>query len=141
MHRPSTVLAAVLLSFALTSTASADSYCVAPATGCDHTATSLQDALTQAATHTGNDHISLGAATYAQDDLVYNPGDNARVSITGAGQDATAILPVSSTTGTITVKGLGGPVDLNALTVRTGTAAATIALQLQAGGNLDRVQV
>jgi hypothetical protein len=141
MHRPSAVLATVLSTLAFTATASASSYCVAPATGCDHTASSLQDALTQAATRLGDDTIGLGAATYAENGLNYNPADHARVSISGAAQDATVIMPVTSTTGTVTLEGLGGPVDLTALTVRTGTASATIGLQLQYGGNVDRVQV
>ncbi len=141
MYRPSAVLATVLSTFALTATASASSYCVAPATGCDATATSLQDALTQAATHPGDDSVSLGAATYAQDGLVYNPGDNARVSITGAGQDATTIRPNASINNSVTLEGLAGPIDLAGVTVLTGNQSANIGIQLQHGGNLDRIQV
>lgn len=141
MTRSGAALAAVLLSLALSATASANSYCVAPATGCTDTASSLQDALTQAATHAGDDSISLGAATYAEDSLIYNPADGARVSITGAGQDATTIQPASSTNGALTLQGQAGPVDLSALTVRTGGASSNIGLQLFYGGNLDRVHV
>jgi hypothetical protein len=141
MHRSSAALAAVLLTLTLTSMASADSYCVAPATGCDHTATSLQDALTQAGTHAGEDSISVGAATYAQDNLVYNPGDHALVSITGAGQDATTIRRQTSSNAVLTISGLGGPIALTGLTVLTGDSTSDMAVQLQYGGSLDHVKV
>lgn len=141
MHRPSAVLATVLSTFAITATASASSYCVAPATGCDIAASSLQNALTQAATHPLDDTISLGAATYQEDGLVYSPADHARVSITGAGQDATTIRPNASTNNSVTLQGLQGPIDLAGATVLTGNHSANIAIQLQHGGNLDRVAI
>lgn len=141
MHRPGTVLAAVLSTFVLTATASADSYCVAPAGGCDHSASSLADALTQAATHAGEDAISLGAATYTEDGLTYNPADNAKVTIAGVSQDATTISPLTSANSSITLHGAGGPVDLADLTVVTGTHTSNTAIELNQGGSLSRVQV
>jgi hypothetical protein len=141
MHRSSAVLATVLSTFAITSTASAASYCVAPATGCENTATSLQNALLQAATHLGQDSISLGATTYQEDGLSYSPSDHASVTITGAGQDATVIRPQSSADSGVTLLGSGGPIDLSGLTVLTGTHAGNTAVELDHGGSLDRVQV
>jgi hypothetical protein len=137
MHRPCAALAAVLTSLALTSTASADSYCVAPATGCDHAAGSLQDALSQAAARAGDDNINLGAATYAQDNLVYSPADGAHVHITGVG-DATVIQPASGTD-PMTLQGTSGPIDAESLSIRVATASA--GLELDGGGSALYVQI
>src|SRR4051812_39773583 len=141
MHRSGAALAAVLLTFALTSTAAAATYCVAPATGCEHTATSLNDALQQAALQPGDDTISLGAGAYQENLASYAPADHARVSITGAGQDATTIRRQNSSNGDVTLRALGGPLDLAALTVMTGDSTNNMAVQLQSGGDLDHVQV
>jgi hypothetical protein len=140
MHRPSTVLATVLLTLAFTATASASSYCVAPATGCDHTASSVQDALTQAATAPGDDSISLGAATYAQDNLSYAPGDNARVSISGTGA-TTIIQRATASASAITLRATTGPVDLADLRVVAAGASGTSALELDMGATVRRVEV
>jgi hypothetical protein len=139
MHRPGAVLATLLTTLALTSTAAANTYCVAPATGCDVTATSLHDALSQAATNPGADTISLGAGTYQEDGLVYNPADNAAVTITGAGRDATIIRPQTSADNSVTLTGQGGPIALSAATVLTGTHTSNVALELDQGGSLANV--
>jgi hypothetical protein len=141
MLRLSTVLGTVLLTFALTSTASATSYCVAPATGCDDAAVSLATALSQAASHPGDDSISLGAATYQENGLSYSPADHARVAITGAGQDATTIRPLSSSDSSVTLSGSGGPIDLADVTVLTGTHVGNYAISLDYGGDATRIRV
>jgi hypothetical protein len=141
MYRPSTVLATVLTTFAIASTASADSFCVAPATGCDHTATSLQSALSSAGSLPGDDTISLGAATYTEDNLVYSPGDHARVSITGAGSSATIIQPATASAGGVTLQATLGPMDVSGVRILAGGANGTNALWLNAGGNVDHVDV
>src|SRR5947209_6795077 len=138
MLRAGTALAAALLTFAITSGASAAGYCVAPATGCEHPVGSLQDALAQAAAAPGDDTISLGAATYAQDGLAYAPGDGARVSITGV--PGTVIAPATATTTGVTLSATG-PLDLTGLALLAGSGAGSGALSQAAGGNLDHVRV
>jgi hypothetical protein len=102
------VLGGVLCALALAAPAVADTYCVAPATGCDHAVApvpvvsggttvsdekTIQSALNTAATHPGPDTIQLGAATYHIDDdlsnvsLVYPfTGEQATLRGMGPGQ-------------------------------------------------------
>jgi hypothetical protein len=141
MLRPGAVLATVLCTFAITSAASADSFCVAPATGCNHTASSLQNALSSAGSLPGDDTISLGAATYTEDNLVYSPGDHARVSITGAGSTATVIQPATASNSATTLRASLGPMDVSGVRIVAGGAIGTLALVLTYGGNVDHVDV
>jgi hypothetical protein len=141
MHRPSAVLATLLTAFALTSTAAADSFCVAPASGCAHTATSLQNALSSAGALPGDDAIKLGAATYTEDNLVYSPGDHARVTISGAGADSTVIQPASATTAGYTLQATIGPMDVDDVRIVAGGAVGTMALVLQAGGTVTYTDI
>jgi hypothetical protein len=91
---------AVLACAALVGTARADTYCVAPAIGCDHTASSIQDGLTQAAAHAGDDTVQIGATTYNLDtdadaganDLTYpTSGAQGKVTLRGAGPGQTTV--------------------------------------------------
>jgi hypothetical protein len=136
MHRPGAVLATVLTALALTSTASADTFCVAPATGCSHTATTLQNALSSAGSLPGDDAIKLGAATYAEDNLVYSPGDHSRVTISGASAGSTVIQPASATTLGYTLQATIGPMDVENVHIVAGGAPGTMALVLQSGGRV-----
>jgi hypothetical protein len=93
-------LAVLLLSGAIfAGTAKADTYCVAPASGCDHTATTIQNGLNQAHAHAGDDTVQLGAATY-NIDLDADPGRSltypaagaqGRATLRGAGPTRTTI--------------------------------------------------
>jgi hypothetical protein len=136
-------LGAVLASAALVGTARADTYCVSPATGCDHTATSIQNGLTQAASHAGDDTVQLGAALYnldidadvGTDDLTYpTSGAQGKVTLQGAGPGQTTItrnLAVLSTEALIggTLNSTG-EVDVRDLAVQLpasqGAAIATL---------------
>lgn len=91
---------AVLACAALVGTARADTYCVSPAIGCDHTATSIQNGLTQAASHAGDDTVQLGATTYNLDtdadaganDLTYpTSGAQGKVTLRGVGPGQTTV--------------------------------------------------
>lgn len=93
-------LGAVLASAALVGTARADTYCVSPASGCDHAVASIQDGLDQAASHAGDDTVQLGAASYnldtdadaGADDLTYpTSGAQGKVTPRGAGPGQTTV--------------------------------------------------
>jgi hypothetical protein len=88
-------LAGLLTSLVLATPAAADTYCVAPATGCDHTATSMQDGLDHAASRVGDDVVQLGAGTYTVPNtaiaLTYAHGANGAVTLQGVGEEQTTI--------------------------------------------------
>src|SRR5215217_2094235 len=141
MHRPAAVLATVLTTFALTSTASAASYCVAPATGCDHTASSLQDALTQAGDTAGEDTIRLGAATYsATAELTYTAGDGARVTIEGIDTLQTVIARSTAPSSAITLNA-SSPITLENLQVQAAGGSSPKAVLATAGLTTDQVYI
>jgi cell division protease FtsH len=60
--RASLVLACLLAAVALPGTASADTFCVPPATGCQHGTTGVQDAIDEAAGHKGKDTLRFESA-------------------------------------------------------------------------------
>src|ERR1044072_624813 len=68
------LLAAAALTAATAASASANTYCVAPKTGCGVTNDfgTIASALGSAAASPGADTILLGAATYSEDDLRYD---------------------------------------------------------------------
>jgi hypothetical protein len=96
------VLACALV---LAAPAAADTYCVAPATGCDHAVASLpsqqdtiQSALNAAAAHAGDDTVQLGAATYEIDDdtttitdLTYSFSGSGQATLKGMGPGQTIL--------------------------------------------------
>jgi hypothetical protein len=91
---------AVLACAALVGTARGDTYCVSPATGCDHAVASIQSGLTQAASHAGDDAVRLGTASYNLDtdadaganDLTYpTSGAQGKVTLQGAGPGQTTV--------------------------------------------------
>ncbi|MEA2481978.1 MAG: cell division protease FtsH [Thermoleophilaceae bacterium] len=67
------VLGCLLALLAFPGSALADSYCVAPATGCDHGTSGVQDALDEAAGHKGIDTLRLGGTSDTFDVTVPDP--------------------------------------------------------------------
>jgi PKD domain len=85
-----TALAALVAALIGASAASADTYCVTPASGCTHPETSVANALTAAAADSsGAATIRLGATTYNEDDLNYIGA--VPLTVTGAGQGQTTL--------------------------------------------------
>ncbi len=96
-HRWLVLLASLALaSLAGTGSADADTYCVSPATGCDHGALSIQDGLNQAAAHAGDDTVQLGTVKYvieAGEPLTYSKSGLGTATLQGMGSTATTVEP------------------------------------------------
>src|SRR5882757_9216042 len=96
------------------SAASAQTYCVAPATGCDVAEPGLQIALTDAASNSGADTVRLGDATYTTTNspgFTYSdPGNYDPISIVGATAPGASKIAVAAPTilpaGMTTYRGL-----------------------------------
>jgi hypothetical protein len=120
-------------------TASADSYCVAPATGCTVDLATLQPALDQAAAHAGADTVRLGDATYTtttNNGFTYTDTGNADpISIVGAtapgsskiAVPAPAVVPGGMTDyGGLTIANLGGQSSLADLSIQLPTPLVVV---------------
>jgi hypothetical protein len=128
---------AVLLSLALASgvaaaSAAADTYCVAPAGGCDHAALSIQDGLDEAAAHGGADTVQLGASTYKIDPdnaPSYPTSGFGTATLQGMGSAATTVEPVLAPLGSESVigaiAGTSGDLNVRALRVRSNGESST----------------
>lgn len=107
----------VLVGVAATAPAEADTYCVSPATGCDHAAISIQDGLNLAAAHAGDDTVQLGAVKYvieADEPLTYSKSGLGTATLQGMGSAATTVEPNLALIGEALVGGVVGESgDLN----------------------------
>src|ERR1044072_1116288 len=111
------LLAAAALTAATAASASANTYCVAPKTGCGVTNDfgTIASALGSAAASPGADTILLGAAAYSEDELRY---DGASVAtLVGAGPDQTTIQRATPLDSAYTLSGVGR-LNLRSLRVR-----------------------
>jgi hypothetical protein len=156
-------IAALLGMLAFAAPAAADTYCVTPATGCDHTASSIQDGLNQAATHAGDDVVQLGSMTYSLDlattPLTYPLSGQGTVTLKGLGPTHTTITsPVAIAPGNaaiggtylgagagvmnvsdlqISVTGSGGGPETDGAAIATrGTLFQNLQIDLQSNGNI-----
>ncbi len=111
------VLAAVVLAAVTAASAPANTYCVAPKTGCGVTNDfgTISSALLIAAAAPGADTILLGAATYGEDGLRYDGADP--VTLVGKGRDLTTIQRATPLASSTTLSGRG-PLSLRSLRVR-----------------------
>jgi hypothetical protein len=138
-------LAGTLVLFCLSSAvARADTYCVAPASGCDgaHTFATVQAALTGVAGNGQADTIQLGATTYSENGLSYTGSDP--VSIVGAGTGATTLRRVTAAASSPVFTGSGsGAVTLSHLRVHLLflAASAVSGVALHGPGELDDVAI
>jgi hypothetical protein len=97
------LLLALSFCSALCAAASADTWCVTPATGCDasHTKATVAAALAATASNPGADTIKLGPKSYAENDLTATDPDP--LTIIGAGADKTVLKRESSSGGLTTL--------------------------------------
>ncbi|MDX6616104.1 MAG: hypothetical protein QOD60_1195 [Solirubrobacterales bacterium] len=120
------------------SAASAQTYCVAPATGCavdvPASPTVLQVALDAAASNPGADTVRLGSATYTttnSNGFTYiDPGSNDPIFITGVGTPGVSTIAVAAPGGVpagmtnyrgLTIDNLGGQSSLSDLSIALPT--------------------
>lgn len=110
---------------ALAPGAAAATFCVTPATGCGVPEPTVQAALTAAASNPGADTVTLGAATYSEDNLQYSGAGP--LELDGAGRTATVLRRATPADGTSTLLSTGsGAVTVAHLGVRiTGGAGPT----------------
>ncbi|MGA2469069.1 MAG: hypothetical protein ABSG64_00060 [Solirubrobacteraceae bacterium] len=85
----------------LASPAQADTFCVPPATGCQHSEPTIAAALTAAKNNPTPNTITLGAGTYSENGLTYSGSEP--LTIEGAGQTATTIAPTSASPTALTL--------------------------------------
>ena len=159
------LIAALLGTLAFAAPATADTYCVAPATGCDvpHTATSIQNGLDLARAHPGDDVVQLGATTYSLDlgntPLTYpvtalgfatlkglGPAQTTISSPTAIGADNAAIGGAfgTSTAGGLSVTdlkmsitGAGGAPETDGAAISTqGTLFTNLEIDMLSAGNI-----
>ncbi len=111
------LLAVGALTAATAASASANTYCVAPKTGCGVTNDfgTIASALAIAAAAPGADTLLLGAATYGEDGLRYDGADP--VTLVGKGRELTTIQRATPLASSTTLSGRG-PLNLRSLRVR-----------------------
>ncbi len=133
----------VLVFAATAANASADTFCVVPATGCDalHTKTTVQQALAAVTSSGVAGVVRLGATTYTED-LTYNAPWP--VEIDGAGRSSTTLTDSGgSDTVFVATSPSGGQVTIRHLSVSIppGTNADGIFLTNGGGGVISDVSV
>ncbi|WP_205695629.1 PKD domain-containing protein [Conexibacter sp. SYSU D00693] len=124
--------------------ASAATFCVAPATCDTAPAATLQHALDDAASNAGDDTILLGAATYSAGAASFSSTDfSGGVAILGAGRDKTVVTNTAAASGAVLdVAGVSGVTHVRDLTVRATPGANHHGIVGGTGGlELERVDV
>jgi hypothetical protein len=136
-----------LLVFA--ATGFADTYCVLPATGCDHMASSIQNGLDLARDHAGDDTVQLGATTYTINNPSGSPtyptsGAMGAVTLRGAGMGQTTLQQTLAVLGGEALIGgtAGSTGNLNVRDLRVLVSGSTNGYAIDTQGTLfDHVAV